>query len=80
MEVAARIGGPEGEALILAARSSFVHAMSTAVLVAAGVALLGAAVAVTVLPSRKRELTDTIASTPAHGTRSHLETADVVDS
>jgi EmrB/QacA subfamily drug resistance transporter len=79
MEVAARLGGPEREALSLAARSSFVQAMSAAVLLAAGVALLGAAVAVTVLPSRKRELAATIAPTPVHGTRRHLETEAVVE-
>jgi Na+/melibiose symporter-like transporter len=53
--VAGRIGGLEGEALLMAARSAFIDAMGIAVLVAAGVALLGAAVAATVLPSRKQE-------------------------
>ena len=51
VEVAARIGGPEGDALLLAARSSFIAAMHSAVLVGTGVALLGAVVALTI---RKR--------------------------
>jgi EmrB/QacA subfamily drug resistance transporter len=79
MTVAARLGGPEGETLMLAARGSFVAAMSTTVLVAVGVALLGAAVAATVLPSRARELTDAIAATPAPGPRSPLGTAGGAD-
>jgi Na+/melibiose symporter-like transporter len=54
-QVAARLGGPEGETLLLAAQSSFVDSMSTAILVGVGVALLGAAVAATVLPSRRHE-------------------------
>jgi EmrB/QacA subfamily drug resistance transporter len=58
MQVAIRLGGPEGEALVLAARSAFVDAMSTAVLVGAAVALLGAFVAATVLPSRHREMAE----------------------
>jgi EmrB/QacA subfamily drug resistance transporter len=66
MQVAARIGGPEGEALMLAARSSFIDAMGTAILVGVGVALLGAAVAATMLPSRRRELQNEAALTSAH--------------
>jgi Na+/melibiose symporter-like transporter len=68
IRIANRIGGPEGEALLLAARSSFVDAMGTAVLVGAGVALLGAAVAVTVLPERRREIaSDSMLPSGQHG-------------
>jgi len=55
-QLAARLGGSEGENLLIAAQRSFVDAMSTAILVGVGVALLGAAVAATVLPSRRQEL------------------------
>ncbi|HEU0075918.1 MAG TPA: MFS transporter [Dehalococcoidia bacterium] len=65
--VAARIGGPEGEALLTAARSGFIDAMGTVVLVAAGVALLGAAVAATVLPSRRSEQLAPHGGGPMHG-------------
>ncbi|MTE18380.1 MFS transporter [Streptomyces sp. TRM43335] len=41
-EVAGRLGGPEGEALRAAARESFVHGLHTALLVSAGLLLLGA--------------------------------------
>ncbi|MDQ3766426.1 MAG: MFS transporter, partial [Actinomycetota bacterium] len=46
--------GPQGSALAQAARNSFVVSMGDAVTVAAGVALLGAAVALIFLPSRAR--------------------------
>jgi hypothetical protein len=79
MGVAARIGMPEGEALIRAARSSFVDAMGTTVVVAAGVAHLSAAVVVADLPSRKRELAgDAVLASARHGL-SPLEPAAVVD-
>ena len=54
LSVAERIG-PQANDLILAARSSFVESMGDAVLVAAGVALLGAIVAFLFLPARPRE-------------------------
>ena len=55
IQIAGRLGGPEGEALTLAAQSAFVDAMGTAILAGVAIALLGAAVAATVLPSRERE-------------------------
>jgi EmrB/QacA subfamily drug resistance transporter len=51
MEVAARLGGSAGRALVDVAQSSFVSGMHTAVLVGAGVALIGALVALVFLPS-----------------------------
>ncbi len=57
LSVAERIG-PQANDLILAARSSFVESMGDAVLVAAGVALLGAIVAFLFLPARPRERFD----------------------
>ena len=77
VEVAARIGGPEGDALLLAARSGFIAAMHSAVLVGTGVALLGALVAVMVLPAKNRELAETTASGRAAGARPHQKAADV---
>ncbi|MEZ0157642.1 MFS transporter [Streptomyces althioticus] len=44
-EVAARLGGPGGEALRLAARHSFVHGLHVTLLVSAGLLLAGAAMA-----------------------------------
>ncbi|MDU0301090.1 MFS transporter [Streptomyces sp. PAL114] len=44
-EVAARLGGPAGEALRLAARHSFVHGLHVTLLVSAGLLLAGAAMA-----------------------------------
>ncbi|MEU0288643.1 MFS transporter [Streptomyces sp. NPDC006147] len=44
-EVAARLGGPAGEALRLAARESFVHGLHVTLLVSAGLLLAGAAMA-----------------------------------
>jgi len=51
-QVAARLGGPEGAALISSARTAFVDGMSTSLLVAAGFALTGALFAAIFLPSR----------------------------
>jgi EmrB/QacA subfamily drug resistance transporter len=53
--VADGIGGQAGDALAGAAQHAFVNAMSTAVLVASGVALLGSLVAAVALPRRERE-------------------------
>lgn len=53
LSVAGRIG-PQASELVQAARSAFVEAMGDAVLVAAGVALLGAIVALMFLPARPR--------------------------
>lgn len=52
--VAARIGGPEGQALAAAARSAFVDAMGTTALVASGFAMAGALVALLFLPAREQ--------------------------
>jgi EmrB/QacA subfamily drug resistance transporter len=53
--VADQVGGSAGESLTAAAQTAFANAMSTTVLVAAGVALMGAVVAAVVLPSKERE-------------------------
>jgi predicted MFS family arabinose efflux permease len=52
LAVAQRLGGSAGEALGLAARTSFVHAMDRALFVGAGFALLGALIALIWLPNR----------------------------
>jgi fucose permease len=52
--VADKIGGSHGDALTQAAQNAFAGAMNTTVLVAAGVALVGALVAAIVLPSKER--------------------------
>ncbi|MGH9190276.1 MAG: MFS transporter [Acidimicrobiales bacterium] len=49
---AQRLGGEPGRALAAAARRAYVDGMATGVLVAAGVALVGAVVALAFLPSR----------------------------
>jgi EmrB/QacA subfamily drug resistance transporter len=53
--VAERIGGAAGKALDQAAETAFTGAMSTTLMVAAGVALAGSLVALVVLPGRERE-------------------------
>jgi EmrB/QacA subfamily drug resistance transporter len=53
--VAEHIGGSAARVLNQAAESAFTDAMSIALVVAAGVALAGAAVALTVMPSRARQ-------------------------
>ena len=55
LEVARGLGGDQGAALAAAARSAYVEGMRVGVLVAAGVALLGALVALVFLPSRAKE-------------------------
>jgi DHA2 family multidrug resistance protein-like MFS transporter len=54
-EVASGVGGTAGRALLEAARLGFVAGMDHASLLAAGVALVGAAVAFTFLPAEKSE-------------------------
>jgi hypothetical protein len=56
LQVANGVGGQPGAALAAAARSAFVDGMGTTLLVAAGVALLGAVVAMVFLPARADEL------------------------
>ena len=53
--IAARLGGPEGAALIASARSAFVDGMSVSLLVAAGFALTGAIFAALFLPAHGSE-------------------------
>ena len=55
VHVAAAIGGTVGDQLLLAARTAFVDAMSTTVLVGAAVALVGAVVAFVYLPARDHD-------------------------
>jgi EmrB/QacA subfamily drug resistance transporter len=54
LETASRLGGPAGDALANTARSAFVDAMHQGFWVAAGVALVGAIVALVWLPARAR--------------------------
>ena len=62
--VAARVGGPLGGHLIGAARQAFTDAMDLTLVIAAGVALLGAALALLLLPARP---TPERASSPVDG-------------
>jgi EmrB/QacA subfamily drug resistance transporter len=50
--IAARIGGEPGRALVSTAHSAFIHGMDVSLLAGAGVALLGALVALLFLPAR----------------------------
>ena len=50
--VAAQVGGPQGAAIMAAARSSFVNAMSQTSLIGIGFALAGVVVALVFLPDR----------------------------
>ncbi|MCU1375211.1 MAG: drug resistance transporter [Actinomycetia bacterium] len=56
LQVAGRIGGQPGAALTDAARHAFVDGMGVTLLIAAGVALLGAVIALAFLPARAEEL------------------------
>lgn len=51
-EVAAQAGGSAGTALVNAANSAFVDAMTTTASIAAGIAAVGALIAVAFLPAR----------------------------
>jgi EmrB/QacA subfamily drug resistance transporter len=53
LATAARIGGATGDRLATTAQEAFVNGMHTAALVAAGIALVGALVALVFLPSRE---------------------------
>jgi EmrB/QacA subfamily drug resistance transporter len=55
LQVAQQIGGAQGQALAAAARSAFIDAMGTTVLVGAGFALAGALVALLFLPAREAD-------------------------
>ena len=52
LAIAQQMGGAAGQALQAAAREAFVHAMDRALLVGAGIALLGALIALIWLPNR----------------------------
>ena len=56
--VASQLGGAAGHALDNAAELAFTSAMSTALIVAAGVALAGSMIALFVLPKKERERTE----------------------
>jgi hypothetical protein len=53
LATASRIGGAAGDRLATTAQEAFVNGMHTAVLVAAGIALVGAVIALVFLPSRE---------------------------
>ena len=63
VHVASRLGGAGGRALLADANHAFVHAMGHAVLAGAGVALVGALVALVWLPARAAPATDSPAAT-----------------
>jgi predicted MFS family arabinose efflux permease len=52
--IAAQVGGADGQAMLLAAQEAFIHAADRGVLIAAAVALAGAAVIWRTLPGRDR--------------------------
>jgi hypothetical protein len=52
VQIAARIGGEPGRALASTAHSAFIHGMDVSLLAGAGVALVGALVALLFLPAR----------------------------
>lgn len=52
LHVAAQIGGPTGESIVMLARQAFVEALHPAVLVGAAVALVGAVITALFLPAR----------------------------
>jgi EmrB/QacA subfamily drug resistance transporter len=54
VRAAAEVGGTSGEGLLAAGRDAFVEAMSTAMLLGAGMVVLGALVALAFLPARVR--------------------------
>jgi hypothetical protein len=63
--VADKVGGQAGDSLVLAAHEAFTSAMSTAVLVAAGAALVGSLLAAVLLPSKKSDAEPETAAAPA---------------
>ncbi len=75
LEVAHAIGGAQGAALAQAAKSAYVDGMSVGVLVAAGVALLGAFIALLFLPSRAKEEEAEAAEAPVTADEAGLEVA-----
>ena len=75
LDLARQLGGDEGAALAASARSAYVDGMGVGVLVAAGVALLGALVALVFLPSRARMETASPSETTG-GADTDLEVAN----
>jgi MFS family permease len=77
LEVARRAGGPQGQQLAEFAKRAFVDGMQQALLVGAGVALLGALIALLLLPARDpADTTDEPAAATAQGeTRQLVETS-----
>lgn len=65
--VAHQLGGEPGAALLASARGAFVDAMGRSALVAAGVAVLGAAVALAFLPARAADVAEPVETTRARG-------------
>ncbi len=65
LDLARQIGGEQGAALAASAKSAYVDGMGVGVLVAAGVALLGSAIALAFLPSRARSEEESPVETPA---------------
>jgi EmrB/QacA subfamily drug resistance transporter len=66
--VAGQLGGEPGAALLVAAQGAFVDAMGRSALVAAGVAVLGAVVALLFLPARVVAADEMAEASPSHGT------------
>jgi EmrB/QacA subfamily drug resistance transporter len=65
--VAGQLGGEQGAAILAAAQGAFVDAMGRSALVAAGVAVLGAVVALVFLPARVAAAAETAGASPSHG-------------
>jgi EmrB/QacA subfamily drug resistance transporter len=63
--IAARVGGPAGDALAAAARVSFVDALMPAAIIAAAIALATAALVVRAMPARAALEPDPVAATSA---------------
>jgi EmrB/QacA subfamily drug resistance transporter len=55
-QVAAQLGGAQGQSLLSSANAAFVHAMNTTALAGAAVALLGALIALAFLPARSETI------------------------
>lgn len=64
-QVAARLGGAPARELVASARAAFIHGMDVTVLAGAGVALLGALVALVFLPARAAQPTRARAASEA---------------
>ena len=78
LAVAAQLGGPAGDALAAAARGAFIDAMSTATIIAAGIAFLGALLALAFLPARETRTQAEIDAAFEHDREEELAEAAVV--